>query len=109
MSAPNVQKERLSHDFFELYRSYKRKTKTVLSWLADTCELTDISITACIAAAKSVRKQKIAVPSELYYVCKDALTLRITVAEQYKRQIFANGVDEAKSQAIENHEFFISK
>jgi len=104
-----VQKERLSHDFFELYRSYKRKTKTVLSWLADTCNLTEISITACVAAAKSVRKRKIVVPKELYYVCKDALALRITVAEQYKQQILGNGIDEAKRQAIERHEFFISK
>jgi len=109
MSAPGVQKERLSHDFFELYRSYKRKTKTVLGWLAEACSLTDISITACVAAARSVRKQKISVPPALYYVCKDALTLRITVAEQYKRQILANGLDEAKGQAIESHDFFISK
>jgi len=104
-----VQKERLSHDFFELYRSYKRKTKTVLDWLKDTCNLTDISITSLVAAAKSVRKKKIVVPFELYYVCKDALTLRVNVAEQYKRQILANGVDERKNQAIERHEFFLSK
>ena len=109
MSASGVEKERLSHDFFELYRSYKRKTKTVLGWLAEACSLTDVSITACVAAAKSVRKKKISVPSELYYICKDALTLRITVAEQYRQQILGNGVDEAKKQAIERHEFFISK
>jgi len=109
MSAPNVQKERLSHDFFELYRSYKRKTKTVLSWLQEACNLKDISITALVTAGKSVRKKKISVPSELYYICKDALTLRITVAEQYKQQILGSGVDDSKKQAIERHEFFISK
>jgi len=109
MTTPGVKQDRLSHDFFELYRSYKRKTKTVLGWLAEACGLTDVSITACVAAAKSVRKKKISVPSELYYICKDALTLRITVAEQYKQQILGNGVDEAKKQAIERHEFFISK
>lgn len=109
MTAPGATQDRLSHDFFELYKSYKRKTKTVLGWLKDTCNLTDVSITAFVAAAQSARKHKIAVPPELYYVCKDALKLRITVAEQYKRQILENGIGEAKSEAIERHEFFISK
>jgi len=109
MAFPSAKQNRLSHDFFELYRSYKRKTKTVLGWLKDTCNLTDVSITSFVAAAKLVRKQKIVVPSELYYVCKDALALRITVAEQYKQQILGSRVDKAKNKAIERHEFFISK
>jgi len=103
------EESRLSHDFIELYRSYKRKTKKVLSWLRETCQLQDVSVAGLVAAAKSVRKQKIEVPTELYYVLKDAIALRVEIAQQYKQQLLVNGADDAKNKAIETHEYFISR
>ena len=99
---------RLSHDFLELYRSYKRKTKLAVSWLQETCKLNDVSISALVAAAKWVREQNIAVPPELYIVFKDALELRINVAQQYK-QITAQNADVAKAVAVEKHDYFIAR
>lgn len=98
----------LSHDFLELYRSYKRKTQKIITWLQETCEIESITVKTLIAAAESVRNQKIDVPSDLYYVFKDALALRVAVAQQYK-QVRLQGPDQGRQESIEKHDYFIER
>lgn len=99
----------MSHEFFELYQAYKRKTTKVFAWLKETCKLKKTSVTIFVDAAKTVIKQNIAVPPELYYTFKDAIRLREQVAQQFKQQISATKEDKSKIEAIEAHEHFLKR
>lgn len=98
-----------SRDFFELYRSYKRKTQTAVSWLKQVCKLENTTIASLIAAAEKVIKQRIPIPAGLYYTFKDALDLRLSVAQQYKHHLSGKGSDASAREAIEKHDFFVEK
>lgn len=107
LTMEQTEKQRLSYELVELYKSYKRKTEVAQSWLAETCKLEEISLPNPVNAAQSVTKRGIKVPTELYFVFKDVMDQRISVGQQYKQQLATSGTAEALSKANKQHDYFI--
>jgi len=93
----------LTPELFHVYRTYKRKTNKVVSWLL--LKVSSISgakapVNQIIAASKGVLMKGLQLPDELYWDLRDAVKARSEITEVYKhKSIEENGT----------HEHFTSK
>lgn len=76
----------------EMYKSYKKATKTVVQWMstASSCEVPDItslSLWTLLQLADTARDAKVKVPSEIAAAFRETISSRKHIGEYYRQHV----------------------